>query len=531
MISVEGMITRIIDAIPVGAPLEGWLRRRGGGPLRAASQRALDTHMQVRKTTHMQPAPEIVQEQFEPETVVAFDVSALQPDATGPSPERRAALIAERDALTPKTWSRNPREAYMAKDRIKEINKELAGNADQKEVLRWIKARAAKSPGGAFDPDTVAAAFRFMPGWSIKETTGLIHINSNTSEALLVVLRGKRTRGLIEEDYQRAGWWHAEWPKDEPLPPINVVEGSTLRATKDRPLVAEPVAGAVYSARGADRRHWGATPTMLLYKPAVGVRVWMITAPKMGGDHPVFDKPWRRSDEPLSSPGFHKWGYTFGLGEAAQAALGAAEAAVPRAASTGDEWARNLCQVCFQAHALAPKARTLVDHAHRRLGWGYNVSPCFGAKHLSYAESCDLTRQYGHGLVATLQSARGWAATLAAGVRDDGSPLTFRVKVYTTTTDRYGRVQRVQETNPELSKQFGFYKVEDYTAQPGKPLWAEARKAEQSKVANKIASLVGSIPFYRAAVRLWRPAAPDAKVYDVLSRIRAGIEPADKVGL
>ena len=533
MITAESILTRIIDAVPPGVALDGWFRRRGGEGVRRAVQRALDRRMQQDTGGRMQPDPEIVPDQFAPREVVAFDPATIALEATGPSPERRAALLAERDALTPKTWSRSAREAYIAKDRIKAINKELAGNEAQKEVLRWIKARAAKSPGGAFDPDTVAAAFRFMPGWSIKETTGLIHINNTTNEALLAVLHGKRASGLTAEDYHRAGWWHAAWPEGEPLPPIRVVEGSTIRAKRDQPIVPVPEVGAVYSSRGADRGHWGGTPTMLLYKPAVGVRGWMITAP-MGGDYPVFDKPALRSDEPLTAPGFHKWGYTFGLGEAAQAALGAAEAAVPKAASTGDEWARNLCQVCFRAHSITPKGNTLVDHGHRRPGWGYNVDPCEGAKHSPYSVACDYTALYLWGLRARLTQRRAELTALHAG-QQGGTPLVFTVKVYVEEEYRdythKTRTRRVVETNAYLISLYGPWKVANEDVHSDDPRWEEIRQQNIAKKKAAIVGLRGAIPFYAAAVRLHGPWAKEATVATVYHTLQNGITAVDKEGL
>ena len=503
MITAEAILTRIIDAVPPGAPLDGWFRHRGGEGVRRAAQRALDRRMQQDTGGRMQPDPEIVPDQFAPREVVAFDPATIAPEATGPSPERRAALLAERDALTPKTWSRVRTEAYRAQERIKAINKELAGNEAQKDVAKWLKARSKKGLG-SFDIDTVRGALPYLPGWTVAET----------------VVSGTETANSYADDTLKKGW---RWAYQRDFREKEAPKYRVVPAGKDHkpilPADAIPEDRLTYITEGPIYASDGYR--VLFRHPTVLYRVWRFTAPSgEQKDVPTYAE---------AADGLYKWAYTQGLAEQAAAVVGAAEAAVPRAASTGEEWARNLCQVCFSAHALAPKARTLVDHAHKRPGWGYNVSPCPGSKYPSYAESCVMTDTYMQGLIRGLTAHRARLAVLNAGHDAGGTALTFTVKVYVTER-RYGIDAKVYEPSEDRRKRYGDYKVEEVTAQPGTALWADARAAEQARTIAEIRSLVAAIPFYRAAVRLWPP-APDATVAAVFARIQHGISPEDKVGL
>lgn len=464
MITAESILTRIIDAVPPGVALDGWFRRRGGEGVRRAVQRALDRRMQQDTGGRMQPDPEIVPDQFAPREVVAFDPATIALEATGPSPERRAALLA---------------------------------------VAKWLKARSKKGLG-SFDIDTVRAALPYLPGWSVAEA----------------VVSGTETADSYADDTLKRGW---RWTYQRNFREREAPKYRVVSAGKDHkpilPADAIPEDGLIYVTEGPI---YTADEYRVLFRyPTVLYRVWRFTAPSgEQKDVPTYAE---------AADGLYKWAYTQGLAEQAAAVVGAAEAAVPRAASTGEEWARNLCQVCFSAHALAPKARTLVDHAHKRPGWGYNVSPCPGSKYPSYAESCVMTATYMQGLIRGLNAHRAWLAVLNAGHDAGGTALTFTVQVYVTER-RYGIDAKVYEPDEDRRKRYGDYKVEEVTAQPGTALWADARAAEQARTIAEIRTLKAAIPFYRAAVRLWPP-APDATVAAVFARIQHGISPEDKVGL
>ena len=543
MIAPETILTRIIDGVPPGVPLDGWLRRRVGDVRRAVAV-AYATAYKGGMTPTTRPEvtdTEIVTEQFTPVRVVAFDVDQARAAAAADtlSPARRAELIAKRaEAQDDLKYGGRLSMGQQTELRsmIRAINAELAGNANQKAAAKWLAARAKKSPSGEFDPAVVAAAFKFLPGWKIKETSTLAHIIDYNDEDLLHYTLGIRRRvdaGLLYEKVGPSGryspsQWFVEFPPTVSADTVVVVPLVKRRAATDHPVV-----GAVYSATPPVPFDWGEVHSrdksskiiQLLTAPAVGVRAWTVTAPT-GEGFTVRDKPQRAASAGLEAPGLYKWSYTQGLDKAAAAVVGEAEAAIPADAGTETAWARNLCQICFRAHALTPSGK-LVDHAHRRRGWGYNVNPCPGSKALSYALACDLTDDYASSLTRQLAFYRARVARLVSGVEDDGSGIVFTITVY--TLDANGR--KIKEPDAGRAAQYGPYVVEDRRVPPGDPLWLKVRDAETAKAREHIQQIVKSIPFYRAAVRLWRLPPPGETASETLARIWSGISPVDREGL
>ena len=528
-----------MDGVPVGSRLEAWLRRPGHR-LDDAIRRALDSLREARKTTHMQPS-ELVEEQFaapEPSPIEAI-IAGAQAGATGPSPERRVALLAERERMQEiaNGYRRTFGEKAQARGRIKEINAELAGNTDQKEAAKWIKARS-RSLGGAFDADVVAAAFRFLPpGWSIEETSAFYPITASNTDAVdlwIGAILGRRVVLDVRDEWERKGWftitareWHNYSTKQ-----MEPADTGALMALKDRvrvvaadrkgkailPAAAE--AGVLYTA---ERTQGDAH--LSLYRIVLGVRGWTVTAPD-GASFTLPEKPLGRG-EAIPGDTLFKWAFGHGLAEQATAAVARAEAAVPAALSIGrDEWARNLCQICFGAWALTPRGNALVDHGHRRPGWGYNVEPCHGSRHAPYADSCNITAGHTNHLVQQLADKRAWLATLTAG-KDERGWLTFSVLEY--VTDDKGR--RVPEPDEGRQRVFGDWKVQTVTIQHDDPRWERVRQNLAAMTKGAIQSLRAQIPFYRAAVRLWGAWVHDAPLHEVYGRIVRGIHAVDREGL
>jgi hypothetical protein len=96
-------------------------------------------------------------------------------------------------------------------------------------------------------------------------------------------------------------------------------------------------------------------------------------------------------------------------------------------------------------------------------------------------------------------SFRQTIATLRAG-RNERGPLVFRVKQY--VLDAKGG--KVREPDEGKRMQYGEWKVEDIDVPPGHALWTRVRDARLKQAQAEHAAIVASIPFYRAAVRLWR---------------------------
>jgi hypothetical protein len=517
----------MIDALRTAAApaLRAWIDANARDVL-AAVRRATDRA--VPSTT----IRDLVEEQFthEPSPIEAIIASAARAPTVELSPERRAALRAEREELT---WKR--RKSYAEGARLREINAELAGNMDQKEVVRWLKARARKLAGG-FDPDVVVGAFRFLPGWRIEETDTFYPVTYATSDAVsrwLSAQVGRSVAHLRVESSLYPRWFDIRvdaWrdPATRATVPADIeglavlvdhvrVVGADTKGKLTLPVTAD--AGTLYTAQ----MQRGASENALSLRGIVlGVRGWTFTAPD-GASFTLPEKPHEAHDA-IDGGAVYKWAYAHGLDVQAEAAIPTAEAAVPLARADGAEyWSRNLCQVCFRAHALTPLRGVLVDHGHRRPGWGYNVQPCRGSGVVSYAASATTTALEAEVMVRTLHNLQAEYAALAAG----GADVVFDVKVYTRTPE--GR--KVRETDEERRRRYGEWRIHDERVDRTHPLWTTVRQTQMQQTARSIRGLQSTIPFFRSAVRQWGPWAQDTPVTDVYRRILQGIDAVDKEGL
>lgn len=489
------------------------------------------------------PTPEVVVEQFEPSQVVALDVS--RPLAAGPSAERRAELIAERQRLEAAPILRDTRrlsygEKAQLKARVQAINAELAGNADAKALVAWLKGRA-RGLKGALDMRELPA-FLAALGWTVEETTGLFTVTGANGYDLGYHddyhFKGRFSTNASDE-LRHLGAELASDPQMDmgaakrlrsriqaKLHDLYVQMPSDKKGKWVLPQGMEPAVGKVYCAEYpapilGSHRSDEPPNRVFLYSPAIGVRAWQITAPD-GSTFKQLAHP--RTSREITGDAFYKWAYAHGLKEAAAAMLPQTEASVP-AALDSEGWGRNLCQACFRGHSLTPKTHVMVDHGYRRFGWGYNVNPCAGTDWPSYAVSCELTRTIAESYVRAYRAKLARMVELQAG-RDERGPLVFEIKVHTIV-----KGQKVPETDPALRKRYGDFKVEDYTAHQGDPIWEQVRQAYYNQTAAEARQLAHTIPFYRAAVRLWRPGLDKLDVGTILSGIYKGITDADRVGL
>lgn len=440
--------------------------------------------------------------------------------ATGPSPERQRELVEERERMRAKLGRGTLGAQAQARSRIREINAELAGNADQKAIVAWLRARARKS-GGAFDADLAEAAFRHMPGWTITPTTTLLYVNANTNDAVRHTINAENHYALVAEDYAQKGWWHFEGAEG-----VQFVK--VPGDAKGKPVVDDPIPGTFYVTDGPKDGMWGSTPTKRVKSPAIGVAAWVVKAPN-GASTLVTDKP-RSPSEPLTADSFWKWAYASatydratgithgatGLDTAAAAALPAVEAAVPRAAIlTAHPHGYDTCSVCFGSHALAKNEKvkdaginpetgkpwvTIMDHGYRRPGWGYNVEPCPGTRYPPYPASPAGTKAYLRGLEAAAAGIPTWIEALKAGAHLDGSRVEVTVKAY-ATDPKTGK--RIPETDQDKIARYGEWKIEDVRVFKGHKLWSAVQRDLIGQSKARLRSLWGVIPFYRAAVRVW----------------------------
>jgi hypothetical protein len=518
----------MIDALRTAAApaLRAWIDANVRDVL-AAVRRATDRA--VPSTT----IRDLVEEQFthEPSPIEAIIAGAARAPTVELSPERRAALRSERDDLMGKR-----RKSYDEGARLRAINVELAGNIDQKEAVRWLKARARKL-AGSFDPDVVVGAFRFLPGWRIEETVTFYPVTYTTSDAVSRWITALDGRGISHFDVgpsnQGPRWFDVRvnsWrdPATRAMVPADIAGLARLvdrvrvvgADTKGKPtLPATADTGTLYTAQ-MQRGESGIA--LSLRGIVLGVRGWTFTAPD-GASFTLPEKPHDAHDA-IDGGAVYRWAYEHGLNAQAEAAIPTAEAAVPLARTGGaEDWSRNLCQVCFRAHALTPLRGVLVDHGHRRPGWGYNVQPCRGSGVVSYAASATTTALEAEVMVRTLHNLHADYAVLAAG----GADVVFDVKVYTRTPDGW----KVRETDEARRRRYGEWRTHDERVDRTHPLWATVRQTQMQQIARSIRGLQSTIPFFRSAVRQWGPWAQDTPVTDVYRRILHGIDAVDKEGL
>lgn len=428
------------------------------------------------------PDGELVMEQFAPVLPAGVDMSVNV--AEGPDPERRAELIAERNRQ--REIADSFRSTYgmkaRARGRIREINAELAGNADQKEVAKWLKARAKKGLG-SFDIELVTRVLPLFPGWQVEDA----------------VVTATETNLTYADDERKKGWRWFYRSRDEH--PFRVV-GADAAGRPVIPGDADPDQHVIYvpSAPESDDAHGR---VLAVRYPTVLRRVYRFTAPS-GEQKDVLVGA-------ENADGFYKWAYSQGLDRLAAAALPAAEAAVPKAASTAAvSKGQGTCPVCFGVHAVT-KAQDVMDHGYRRPGWGFNVSPCDGTKWPRYEDSPNGTAAFLRSLELRLDNLIHWQRDLGRRAYSDGSPVALKRTVYVLDakgqrvlddSDRalaYAEAMRAQGLTPEPQ-----YKTRTETLLPGMKHYEKMRERYLERTAAEITALRRTIPFYRVAVRLWR---------------------------
>lgn len=427
------------------------------------------------------PAEQFVPRDYSPPAVAA-----------GPDVARARELVQERAALRD-ALARGGLSYYEAakrQTRIREINKELSGNADQKERANWLRARA-RGQKGELVLDTLTAALGGL-GWSVEEQADadLVHINGSNTGLLEDLFRQakKGTYYSIYPDYDDATRW--AFPADVgALIETEVVAAPVGKAKKIE--VAHPVQDVLYTSIPPTAGLWGSSPILWTQHTAVGVRAWVVTAPNGDTFH---IQRWPRVDTLRPGDGFWKWAYAHGLREQAQEALPDAEAAIAAPALLiVHPRGYNACSVCFGSHALT-NAQRIMDHGYRRPLWGYNVDPCPGRGYHPYPDACTGTQAY----LADLLARAGSLYTYGVRLDQRDPTLEFSVMVTLMKGDT-----PIPETNPARKALYGPHKVQQETVTFGDPRWGALVDRTQRSVLTELGTLWQAIPFYRAAVRCW----------------------------
>ena len=466
----------------------------------------------------------LVPEQFEvPEPLL--DVRAV---AAGPSPERAAELrtrLIGYQADLAHSRGKSMGQLSTLRSRIREINRELAGNAAAKDVAGWLKARA-KGTKGAFDPELMDAVFAaWLPGWSIRETTGLVRLTGAMIGLYDVGLESPRTDEGPWTYYApgssggRRDWRHrlAQPLSDEPVGVPVVEEKEKGKKGKVRLDVAEPLPGTIYAVKTTSGEAKDGRAAIFLQPPvAIGVRAWEVQAPS-GETTVVLDAPRRDRDDPVTSDAFWKWAAGQDLTKQAAAVAPLAEASIPRASSaTGTKaMRRNYCQACFRDVAVYPGSGLVVAHNYRRPGFGYIVQNCGGADWQPYADSCEWLRPR---IPHEAQRVTQFVHRIQEYRADRGT-----ITVLVHARDERGR--KVQETDAARKARFGDWQVTEVLVTPMHPQWVEVRDQVIQRLLGELRGAWQALIFYRAAVRVWHPGV-DVSEIQVIEVDRQG-KPAE----
>jgi len=387
-------------------------------------------------------------------------------------------------------------EISSKKSRIAELTAKLRGTHGLEESLRWLRSRA-RSLKGDLDVDRAAKAIQLLPGWHAEAVSAkkVVPLNGNTRfdkfpQALLVletaqgiVVRPKSSSVdysdfFLEEDY-------AGKPGDYLTPrdlaaTYTVVPKGFDYANAPQGKYAEkvtPIPGA------PNQRLPYYFPQDVPYS-----RLSKVTVVLDEGD-PVLRVAAPGGSLATIPSGAKAWKalYDLGIAEAAAEQVGTVERRVEAWKKSSEPgWNRSLCAWCFSAAAVTPVSGHMVDHRYTREGIGENINPCPGNRYAPYAKSPKGTQAHAEVLEKTLEGVKKYLEKMLAHPEKQ----TYYVRV--ETKDARGRIT-----------------VSYDDVRMGDPRFPQAHEGAVRKQRQRIADYRRTIPFLRAAVRLWQPGGAD----------------------
>ena len=411
---------------------------------------------------------------------------------------------------------------------------------ERKRALSWLKKRASRLEGD-FDAEDANLAISLLPGWSSEILTTLRAVPMNATTA-----DGAFPRALVEAGFVHApvkgnrdpslgGWRGASNIEGVSSVTVYGDKEETLRVTPEIAATFRPFDAKKVKVKDLPAGRWAGSITqrgdgdvnltkpVLVFAEQGGLRVTNATGQtaevsggKSGWKALYGESVWKLGEGSRTVGGL-------GLKEAADGVVGAVERRVQARAAFAEGntgWGGAMCPVCFQRAAVTPTTRHMVDHRHKRPGWGYNVQPCEGNQFPPYKESPA-------GSEATLANLRSRVPALIEQLRRviaHPEEQSYPVKVY--VMDAQGRPvydlvpspawaqrkEKKQRTETVVIRK-GHIRFRDFYAQDIK-----RRKAEILAAAN-------AIPFFASAVRVWKPGL------DTAEPINAGIRQTDKPAL
>jgi hypothetical protein len=406
----------------------------------------------------------------------------------------------------------------------------------RKRALTWLKKRAERTEG-VFDAEDAHLAISLLPGWSSKvlTTTRAVSLNSTTSGSSFPVALveaglthdtkpGNRSPSLGEPGYRESNivGVRAVGYYDDPRIIADTAIAATFREYDPKKVKVKSLPAGRWATSIRGRGDGTATiekPTIVFAEQG-GLEV---TNPE-GVTETA--KAGKSAWTAFYGTRDRNWKYSGGLGmvAAAQAILPSLEQKVEtRAAFTKSNeraWGGALCPVCFQRAAVTPTSQHMVDHRHTRPGYGYNVAPCEGNRFAPYMLSPE-------GSAWMLQNLE---AVLPRKIEKLRIVIANPTKqVYSTKVNvRDERGDIVYDLVPPNKARYRGEKKERMEVEPvtyGHKLYAEKYERHVKTLKAELAATRNAIPFYAAAVRVWK------KGLDEMEPILRGVRETDKPAL
>jgi hypothetical protein len=402
-------------------------------------------------------------------------------------------------------------EISTKKSRIAELTAKLRGTHGLEESLRWLRGRA-RSLKGDLDAERAAKAIRLLPGWRAEAVPAkkVVPLNGNTEyekfpQAFHVL---EVARGVAEPKGGNASYRIYDYFLDRDYDHKgDFVTPRSLAAT----YTVVPK-GFDYASAPQGRYVEKLTPTEANFdylptwfpKDVPYVRLSKITVVLDEGDPVLRVAPPGRSFTTIPS-GTKAWKslYDLGIAEAAADQVGTVERRVEawkRSAEAG--WNRSLCAWCFAPAAVTPVSGHMVDHRYTRQGIGENINPCPGNQYAPYAKSPAGTQAHAESLERALKYEKEHLAKM----QEYPEKQIYYVQV--ETRDARGRTT-----------------VQYDEVRMGDPRFPKAHELGVRKQERIIADIRHTIPFLRAAVRLWKPGGAD------LHEVQRQVSAEDRVRL
>lgn len=395
----------------------------------------------------------------------------------------------------------------------------------RKRALSWLDKRAHYGEG-EFDAEEAHLALSLLPGWSSEVLTTLRAVPMNRTTA-----DGSFPAALVE-----AGFTHVPVPgnrapfvgdghSSSPNARKSNIEGvsyATRYGDAEESLFVTPEIAATFrefdpkktKVKDLPAGRWAARISMgvgdaVLTKPVLvfaeqgGLRVTntkgetaTVTGGKSGWKALYGDRKWELGKGSWTVGGL-------GLAEAASAVVDALTRKVKAReafeAANKKAWGGALCPVCFQRAAVTPTSNHMVDHRHMRPGWGYNVKPCEGNRYAPYKDSPAGSEAVLGGLEAHLPRMIEELRAVLAHPEKQAYPVNVYVR------DERGEIV-YDLVPPHLAKYRNEKKArtQQVIVRQGHRLFPERYAKDVAGRKGSIRATANAIPFYAAAVRVWR---------------------------